>query len=149
MRRSLLGCDEVILPAARTFLDDFAEFLHGHRILDQFGGFPDPRARGRILALVFDGTLLSLPLFRFHLAEIAGVLVRSPFIRCLVGFTVRRLPRGLTRAPVRIPSPPRRWATFAWRFLRRPCSRSNSPSGATSSGGLPRCFGTASPRWIA
>jgi len=87
-------CD-AILPAAHTFLDDFAEFLHGHQILDQFGGFPDPRARGSIPAFFFCVTLLYLPLFRLHhLADIEGVLFRSPFILRLLGFNARQIAQG-------------------------------------------------------
>lgn len=87
-------CD-AILPAARTFLDDFVEFLQQHQILDQFGTFPDHRDRTSIPAFFFCVTLLYLPLFRLHhLADIEGVLFRSPFILRLLGFNARQIAAG-------------------------------------------------------
>jgi hypothetical protein len=87
-------CD-AILPAAHTFLDDFAEFLHQHRILEQFGQFPDHRTRESIPGFFFCTTLLYLPLFRLqHLADIEGVLFRSPFILRLLGFNARQIAEG-------------------------------------------------------
>lgn len=86
---------EAILPAARTFLDDFAEFLHQHQVLEQFARFPDDRARRSIPAFFFCTTLLYLPLFRLrHLADIEGVLFRSPFILRLLGFNARQIAAG-------------------------------------------------------
>lgn len=86
---------EAILPAARTFLDGFAEFAHQHQILEQFGRFPDDRARRSIPAFFFCVTLLYLPLFRLHhLADIEGVLFRSPFILRLLGFNARQIADG-------------------------------------------------------
>jgi hypothetical protein len=86
---------EAILPAARTFLDGFTEFLHRHEILEQFGDFPDHRARGSIPAFFFCVTLLHLPLFRLHrLVDIEGVLFRSPFILRLLGFNARQIAQG-------------------------------------------------------
>lgn len=87
-------CD-AILPAARTFLDEFAEFLHHQQILEQFGTFPDQRTRSSIPAFFFCSTLLYLPLFRLrHLADIEGVLFRSPFILRLLGFNARQIAQG-------------------------------------------------------
>lgn len=86
---------EAILPAARTFLDGFTEFLHQHEILEQFGDFPDHRGRGSIPAFFFCVTLLHLPLFRLHrLVDIEGVLFRSPFILRLLGFNACQIAQG-------------------------------------------------------
>ena len=86
---------EAILPAARSFLDGLAEFLHQHQILEQFGSFPDGRTRRSIPAFFFCVTLLSLPLLRLHhLADIEGVLFRSPFILRLLGFNARQIAEG-------------------------------------------------------
>jgi hypothetical protein len=86
---------EAILPAARTFLDGFTEFLQQHEVLDQFSDFPDHRGRGSIPAFFFCVTLLHLPLFRLHrLADIEGVLFRSPFILRLLGFNARQIAHG-------------------------------------------------------
>lgn len=86
---------EAILPAARTFLDDFAEFLHQHQLLEQFGHFPDDRARRSIPTFFFCFTLLSLPLLRLSpLADSEGVVFRSPFILRLLGFNARQIAEG-------------------------------------------------------
>ena len=93
---ALRRCEcEAILPAARTILDGFADFLHEHDVLEQFGGFPAHGGRGSIPAFFFCVTLLHLPLFRLHrLADIEGVLFRSPFILRLLGFTARQIAQG-------------------------------------------------------
>jgi hypothetical protein len=88
---------EAILPAARTFLDGFAAFLQQHGILEQFGDFPDHRARSSIPAFFFCIPLLHLPLFRLHrLADIEGVLFRSPFLLRRLGFNARQIAEGFS-----------------------------------------------------
>lgn len=81
---------EAILPAARTFLDGFSAFLHHHRIREQFADFPDPRERRSIPAFYFCVTLFRL----HHLADIEGVLFRSPFILRMLGFNARQTAQG-------------------------------------------------------
>lgn len=53
-------CDG-ILPAARGFLDGFAEFLLHAGILDCFAAFPDRRARRSIAVFFFCHTLVYRP----------------------------------------------------------------------------------------
>jgi hypothetical protein len=87
-------CD-AILPAARTFFDAFAAFLHRHGVLVQFDQFPEHRRRASIPAFFFCTTLLHLPLFRLQRqADIEGVLFRSPFILRLLGFNARQIAEG-------------------------------------------------------
>lgn len=83
------------MPAARTFLDGFAEFLHRPRILEQFASFPDPRERRGIPVSFFCVTLLHFPLFHLaHPVGIEGVLFRSPFVLRLLGFNARQIAEG-------------------------------------------------------
>jgi hypothetical protein len=87
-------CDAV-LPAARTFLDGFAAFLLEHGLVEHPGGLPDHRERASIPSFFFCTILLHLPLFRLHhLADIEGVLFRSPFILRSLGFNARQIADG-------------------------------------------------------
>ncbi len=141
---------EAILPAARTFLDDFAEFLHQHQLLEQFGHFPDDRARRSIPTFFFCFTLLSLPLLRLSpLADSEGSCSARPSSCGCWASTPARSPKGSTRALARVLSPPRPWATFSPRCLSRPCSRCSSPSCATCIGSSRTCLPPGSRRWIA
>lgn len=87
-------CDAV-LPAAQTFLDGFAAFLLEHGLVDHLSGLPDHRERTSIPSFFFCTILLHLPLFRLQrLADIEGVLFRSPFILRTLGFNARQIANG-------------------------------------------------------
>ena len=87
-------CDG-ILPAARGFLDGFADFLLDAEILDALDQFPDPRQRCSIPIFFFCNTLVHRPLFRLEgLAPIERTLFRSPYILRQLGFNARQVAEG-------------------------------------------------------
>jgi hypothetical protein len=92
-------CDG-ILPAARGFLDGFAEFCMDAGVLDCFETFPDRRARRTIPIFFFCHTLLYRPLFHVkRLAPIEKVLFRSPYILRQLGFNGRQIAEGFYQTP--------------------------------------------------
>jgi hypothetical protein len=87
-------CDG-LLPAAIGFLDDFATFLDGTGILDQFEHFPDPRPSRSIAPQFFCNVLLHKCLFRLpKLADIERVLFQSPDVLRRLGFNFRQIHAG-------------------------------------------------------
>jgi hypothetical protein len=87
-------CDG-ILPAARGFLDGFAEFCLGAGVLAAFERFPDHRARRSIPMFFFCNTLVHRPLFHLpRLAPIEHSLFRSPYILRQLGFNARQIEQG-------------------------------------------------------
>jgi hypothetical protein len=87
-------CDG-ILPAARGFLDGFAEFLLDAQVLAVLDQFPDPRTRRSIPIFFFCNTLVYRPLFHLpRLAHIGQVLFRSPYILRQLGFNARQIEEG-------------------------------------------------------
>jgi hypothetical protein len=92
-------CDG-ILPAARGFLDGFAEFLLRAGILDDFKAFPDRRARRSIPIFFFCHTLVYRPLFKLkRLAPIERTLFRSPYILRTMGFNALQIEEGFYETP--------------------------------------------------
>ena len=92
-------CDG-ILPAARGFLDGFAEFLLRAGILDCFAAFPDRRARRTIGIFFFCHTLVYRPLFQLkRLAPIERTLFRSPYILRKLGFNALQIEEGFYDTP--------------------------------------------------
>lgn len=92
-------CDG-ILPAARGFLDGFAEFLLRAGILDCFEAFPDRRARRTIAVFFFCHTLVYRPLFQLkRLAPIERTLFRSPYILRKLGFNALQIEEGFYDTP--------------------------------------------------
>jgi hypothetical protein len=92
-------CDG-ILPAARGFLDGFAEFLLWAGILDCFAAFPDRRARRSIAIFFFCHTLVYRPLFQLkRLAPIEKTLFRSPYILRTLGFNALQIEEGFYDTP--------------------------------------------------
>jgi hypothetical protein len=92
-------CDG-ILPAARGFLDGFAEFLLRAGILDCFAAFPDRRARRSIAMFFFCHTLVYRPLFQLkRLAPIERTLFRSPYILRTLGFNALQIEEGFYHTP--------------------------------------------------
>jgi len=93
-------CDG-ILPAARGFMDGFAEFLLHAGILDDFKAFPDRRARRSIPIFFFCHTLVYRPsLFKLkRLAPIERTLFRSPYILRTMGFNVLQIEEGFYETP--------------------------------------------------
>lgn len=92
-------CDG-ILPAARGFLDDFAEFLLRAGILDCFAAFPDRRARRTIEIFFFCHTLVYRSLFQLkRLAPIEKTLFRSPYILRQLGFNALQIEEGFYDTP--------------------------------------------------
>ena len=78
---------EGILPAARGFLDGFAQFLQEAGILDALERFPDSRQRRTIPIFFFCHTLIYRPLFHLkRLAPIERTLFRSAYILRQLGF---------------------------------------------------------------
>ena len=76
-----------ILPAARGFLDNFAQFLREVGILTVFAQFPGPRDRRSIPIMFFCHTFLYRPLFNLpRLAPIERTLFRSQYILRQLGF---------------------------------------------------------------
>jgi hypothetical protein len=87
-------CDG-ILPAARSFLDGFAEFCLQAKVLEAFANFPDRRARRSIPMFFFCNTLVYRPLWRLpRLQPIQRTLFRSPYILRQVGFNARQIEAG-------------------------------------------------------
>lgn len=87
-------CDG-ILPAARGFLDGFAEFCLKAGVLSAFEGFPDRRARRSIPMFFFCNTLVHRPLFHLpRLKPIQQTLFRSPYIMRQLGFNARQIEAG-------------------------------------------------------
>lgn len=92
-------CDG-ILPAARGFLDGFAEFLLEAGILAEFERFPDARQRRTIPIFFFCHTLVYRPLFRLkRLAPIEKTLFRSAYILRQLGFNAMEIQEGFYRTP--------------------------------------------------
>lgn len=87
-------CDG-ILPAARSFLDGFAEFCLDAGVLDAFDAFPDRRLRRSIPIFFFCNTLVYKPLFHLpRLKPIERTLFRSPYILRQLGFNARQIEEG-------------------------------------------------------
>lgn len=87
-------CDG-ILPAARGFMDGFAEFCLEAGILEAFGRFRDPRARRTIPMFFFCNTLVYRPLFHLsRLKPIERTLFRSPYILRQLGFNAQQIAAG-------------------------------------------------------
>jgi len=87
-------CDG-ILPAARGFLDGFAEWCLAAGVLQVFEGFTDRRARRSIPMFFFCNTLIHRPLF--HLPGVAAIertLFRSPYILRQLGFNAQQMEEG-------------------------------------------------------
>ena len=92
-------CD-VILPAARGFLDGFAGFLSEAGILSAMAEFPDLRQRRSIPMFFFCNTLVYRPLFHLpRLAPIERTLFRSPYILRQMGFNALQINEGFYQAP--------------------------------------------------
>jgi hypothetical protein len=87
-------CDG-ILPAARSFLDGFAEFCLRAGVLTAFESFPDRRARRTIPMFFFCNTLVYRPLWHLpRLQPIQRTLFRSPYILRQLGFNAREIDVG-------------------------------------------------------
>jgi len=92
-------CDG-ILPAARGFLDGFAEFLLRAGVLDCFAAFPDRRERRTIDIFFFCHSLVYRPLFHLkRLAPLERTLFRSPYILRKLGFNALQIEEGFYDAP--------------------------------------------------
>ncbi len=84
-----------LLPAARGFLDGFAQFLLEHQILDRLSEFSDARTRQSIPIMFFCSGLLYKPLFQLpSLKQIGTVLFRSPYILRQLGFNAQQICDG-------------------------------------------------------
>jgi len=91
---------EGILPAARGFLDGFAQFCLEAGVLECFKAFADRRARWSIPMFFFCHTLVYRPLFHLtRLAPIERVLFRSPYILRQLGFNARQIEQGFYQTP--------------------------------------------------
>lgn len=89
-----------ILPAARGFLDGFAEFLLENQVMQTLAEFSDPRARRSIPMVFFCTGLVYKPLFQLRsLGQIGSVLFRSPYILRQLGFNARQLEQGFYQTP--------------------------------------------------
>ena len=87
-------CDG-ILPAARSFLDGFAEFCLRAGVLQAFEAFPDRRTRHNIPMFFFCNTLVHRPLWHLpRLQPIQHTLFRSPYILRQLGFNARQIDAG-------------------------------------------------------
>ncbi len=90
-------CDG-ILPAARSFLDGFAEFCLRAGVLQAFETFPDQRTRRSIPMFFFCNTLVHRPLWHLpRLRPIEHTLFRSPYILRQLGFNARQIDEGFYR----------------------------------------------------
>jgi hypothetical protein len=86
---------EGILPAARGFLDGFAEFSLAAGILEAFAAFPDERQRRTIPIFFFCHTLIYRSLFGLkRLAPIERTLFRSAYILRQLGFNALQIEQG-------------------------------------------------------
>jgi hypothetical protein len=89
-----------ILPAARGFLDGFAEFLLEMGMLDTFESFPDQRKRRSIPIFFFCNSLLYRPLFHLdRVTPIETTLFRSPYILRQMGFNALQIEEGFYQTP--------------------------------------------------
>jgi Transposase DDE domain. len=89
-----------MLPAARGFLDGFAEFLLENQVMQTLAEFKDPRARRNIPMVFFCTALVYKPLFQLRsLGQIGSVLFRSPYILRQLGFNARQLEHGFYETP--------------------------------------------------
>lgn len=89
-----------ILPAARGFLDGFAEFLLDAEVLAVLEEFPDHRKRRTIPIFFFCNTLVYRPLFRLErMAPIERTLFRSPYILRQMGFNALQIEEGFYQTP--------------------------------------------------
>jgi len=87
-------CDG-ILPAARGFLDGFAQFLLASGVLSTLEAFPDGRQRRSIPIFFFCNVLIHRPLFSLpRLAPIERTLFRSPYILRQLGFNALQIRDG-------------------------------------------------------
>ena len=87
-----------ILPAARGFLDGFAEFLLVAGVLAVWERFPDPRLRRSIPIFFFCNTLVHGILFGLRrLAPMGRVLFRSPYILRQLAFNAQQIEEGFYR----------------------------------------------------
>ena len=87
-------CDG-ILPAARGFMDGFAEFCLRAGVLDAFADFRDRRARSSIPMFFFCNILVHRCLFQFsRLQPMERTLFRSPYILRQLGFNARQIEEG-------------------------------------------------------
>jgi hypothetical protein len=86
---------EGILPAARGFLDGFAQFLLEAGILNALEEFPDSRRRRTIPIFFFCHTLIYRPLFHLkRLAPIERTLFRSAYVLRQLGFNALQIEKG-------------------------------------------------------
>jgi len=105
-------CDG-ILPAARTFFDGFAGFLHRSGCLPLFEQFPDHRERRSIAPFFFCHTMLYRPLFQIsRLAQVGDTLFRSPFVLRLLGFNARQVQQGFYKGSGEKPFDPEALGEF-------------------------------------
>jgi hypothetical protein len=112
-------CDR-ILPAARGFLDGFAESCLEAGVLECSEALPDPRARRSIPIFFFCNTLVYRSLFHLkRLAPIADVLFRSPYILRQLGFNGRQIGKDSTKHRFLFPK-------ANWRSMLAPISHSYS-----------------------
>jgi hypothetical protein len=89
-----------ILPAARGFLDGFAEFLLDAGVLVVLEEFPDHRQRRTIPMFFFCNTLVYRPLFHLErMAPIERTLFRSPYILRQIGFNALQIEEGFYQTP--------------------------------------------------
>lgn len=89
-----------LLPAARGFLDGFAEFLLENQVLATLAQFNDPRARRSIPMVLLCTALVYKPLFQLRsLEQIGSILFRSPYILHQLGFNARQLAEGFYETP--------------------------------------------------
>jgi len=89
-----------ILPAARGFLDGFAEFLLKAGILNAFEVFPDFRQRRSIPIFFFCNALVYRSLFQLdRVAPIEDTLFRSPYILRQMGFNALQIEQGFYETP--------------------------------------------------
>jgi len=89
-----------ILPAARGFLDGFAEFLLEAGVMEAWEQFPDPRRRRSIPIFFFCNTLLYRPLFHLQrVTPIEHTLFRSPYILRQLGFNAMQIEQGFYHTP--------------------------------------------------
>jgi hypothetical protein len=87
-------CDGII-PAARGFVDAFAEFLLEAKVPEVLEQFADYRSRMSIPMFFFSNVFVQRPLFGLkRLADIERVLFRSPYILRQLGFNAAQMHNG-------------------------------------------------------